>query len=240
MSTVPSVQGRAQSGGEPATAYSRPPCSCPQPYLAQTPGQTQERWRALQTPSWRPPRTQRRACCLQPQNRLQQPSRSLGNELRLTCVSGTRQLAQPTDRGACWLPTYTQAKPAVQKLTKGRGAAGPKGRSGLPKGRRRGGPEPSKCYSKGRQRGGSLGAQASPEQGLPATGGHACAQLCCSSCIPPGAEDAPNAGALAPNAGLLAAPKAGLLPGAPKGLLEAVVPKPVVPKAPPAGEEAPV
>ena len=51
---------------------------------------------------------------------------------------------------------------------------------------------------------------------------------------------APNAGALAPNAGLLAAPKAGLLLGAPNGELEA--PKAVVaPKAPPAaGDAAPV
>lgn len=57
--------------------------------------------------------------------------------------------------------------------------------------------------------------------------------------LPCSQEVAPNAGALAPKAGLLAAPKAGLLLGAPKGELEA--PKAVVvPKAPPAGEAAPV
>ena len=51
-------------------------------------------------------------------------------------------------------------------------------------------------------------------------------------------EAAPKAGAEAPKAGLLAAPNAGLLAGAPKG--EDAAPKPVVPKAPPAGEATPV
>lgn len=53
-------------------------------------------------------------------------------------------------------------------------------------------------------------------------------------------EAAPNAGWEAPKAGLLAAPNAGLLAGAPKGEGDAEAPKPEVPKAPPAGEAVPV
>lgn len=60
-----------------------------------------------------------------------------------------------------------------------------------------------------------------------------------SKLLPGSPEVAPNAGALAPKAGLLAAPKAGLLLGAPNGELEA--PKAgLAPKALPAGDAAPV
>lgn len=129
------------------------------------------------------------------------------------------------------------------KATKG-GRAG-----GGAKGRRAGGAKAAKggCCRRRGVRGGSeemsRGQQGTVEQRRPRAFKQATATKRGpphSNPIPGCSPDAaPNAGMLAPKAGLLAAPNAGLLLGAPNGEL-AAAPKVEPPKAPPAGEAAPV